>query len=183
MATITKKSASPPAAAKRKVNPVSRVPALLRQWRTIRSEVEVGEGRQDELKTRLMSILAEFGEEDDKGNLFIDFTEPVEVTDIGNKVFRYLGIKRERRLTPAAPLADQKKALELLRAKRLWMSASQERSLRELQLACRFASIRVEVDVEAVAKALFEGLISDKEYQSVLQEQREVFAFKPLEEK
>lgn len=151
------------------------------QWRGVKDEVEQLGERQGELRDRLVDTIAEVGYEDEKGNWWFDFDEPISFTNHKGKVFQYTALKRERHLSPAQPTPDPAKAKTLLKKKGFWLTEEQEKAVKELKIQCPYAVISVAVDPDAVASLLFKDLISDKEYESTLKEQTETFQFRPAE--
>ena len=143
-------------------------------------EIDIGKA-SDWLKDRLKDALAEVGEEDDAGHKWFDLPEPVEFKDHTGKVFQYVSLKRERRLTPARPTPDPDKSEALLRKKGLWLTDAQEKMIRDLQVALPNVTISVDVDVDAVASLYYKDVLTEKEYDALLVPQKESFAFIPSE--
>lgn len=152
-----------------------------KQFLVVQNDAKQKADRAEQLKTRLKNGLAEVGEEDDKGHRWFDLPTPVEFKDFKGKVFKYTSLKRERRLTPAQPTPDPDKAEALLKEKGLWLTKAQEKTIRDLQTALPNVSISVEVDVDAVAALYYKDVLTEEEYDSILVEQRESFAFIPSE--
>lgn len=173
MTTVNKRPST-----KRQTSPIAK---WFQNWLEVRDEGEVLKARQADLRDRLVEVVAERGDEDDKGNAWFDLAEPITFTDWKGKTHQYTTLKRERHLTPAQPQPDPEAAEELLRTKDMWLTEKQLKAIRDIQLACPYAVITVDVDVDAVAAAWFKDIISEEEYASVLTPQRETFQFRPSE--
>ena len=152
-----------------------------KQWLTVRDEGTVLGERQDDLRNRILGGIELTGEEDEKGNYWVDLPQPVEFVDHTGKKFIYTVLKRERHLRPANPTPDPESAEQLLRDKGLWLAEKDEKGIRNLQAQCPYVTISVTVDVDAVASAYFKGVISEEEYEQILVEQKESFQFRPSE--
>ena len=151
------------------------------QWLGVkRQAAQVGE-RQSELRGRLLDLVTELGEEDDRGNVVFELPKVVDATDEKGRTHLWRAIKRERHLTPANPLPDAEKAIALLRSKDLWISEKDLTALTRIEDRNRFVKVHVEVDVDAVAEAYFRNQISEAEYESILEEQRESWQLRPVE--
>ena len=157
------------------------ITVLFKNWRGIKDEVEVLGNRQEELRSRLLAAVEGYGETDEKGNQWLDFPTPIEFTDHDGRTYQYTALKRERHLTPANPTPDPEKVQDLLEKKGLWFSEKQTKQFQDLQLALPFLRLKIEVDVDAVGKAYFAGLITEAEYEACLREQKESFQFRPVE--
>lgn len=166
---------------KRAPRPTNSIVSYFQNWLGVRDQGAQLKTRQDDLRLRLLDILDESGVEDEKGNKWIDLQDPVEFTDKDGKTFVYRTLKRERHLKPAQPTPDPLKAKKLLEKKGLWLTADQQKALQRVQALCPFVVISVDVDVDAVAKALFTDRITEKEYQATLIEQKPEFQFRPSE--
>lgn len=153
-----------------------------RNWIAVKDQTAMLQDTLDGNKKALMDDIAEWGEVDEKGSQFVDLEEPISFTDRKGKTFVYRTLKRQRSLTPKDPTPDDAKTEALLKKKGMWLSEAQEKQLTQLRIALRFARITVEVSPDAVAEAYFEGLISEKEYESLLVEQKEGWSFVQLEE-
>lgn len=152
-----------------------------KQWLTIRDEAEQLKNRTEELRTRLLEAVDQIGEEDDRGNVYLELTSPVEFCDSKGRVFQYTTLKRERHLRPANPLPDPELTEDLLRELKLWLKPDQEKAIEAIQIANPYVTITVEVDPDAVAQAYFKGVITEEQYDSLLQEQTESFQFRIAE--
>jgi hypothetical protein len=152
-----------------------------RQFLTVNDQSKQDAERAAELKDRLKDAVGELGDTDEKQNVWLDLAEPVEFKDHKGKVFVYTTLKRERRMTPAQPTPDPEKAEDLLREKKLWLTAAQEKVIRDLQTALPNVTISVDVDIDAVAALYFKNVITEKEYDAILVQQKETFAFIPSE--
>jgi hypothetical protein len=168
-------------AKRRPASPKTSITNWFRQWLDIRDTVDQLGERTDTLRLRILDTLTEAGDEDEKGNFWIDLTEPVEFKDHKGKVFQYTKLKKERHLRPAQPTADPEKAEALLRKKNLYLTAAQEKVIRDLRIACPYVTISVDIDPDAVAQLWFKDIINEREYESTLVEQKESFQFRPSE--
>ena len=121
------------------------------------------------------------GEEDEKGNLFFTLPESVALTDHKGKRFVFSVLKAQRSLSPAVPTADPDKVEVLLKKKGLWLNEEQQKVIQDLRLALRFVDISIDVSPDAAADLLFNDLITDREFEATLVEQKENFSFIPLE--
>jgi hypothetical protein len=164
-----------------RVSPTKSVSNWFHQWLVTKDEAEQLSERQGDLRVRLLDTITENGFEDDKGNWWFDLDEPVQFADRKGKVFKFTSLKRERHLSPAQPTPDPDKAESLLRKKNLWLTSAQEKLIKDLQLQCPYAVVNVSVDLDAVASLEFKGIISEKEYDATLREQKESFQFRPTE--
>ena len=167
--------------AERKPNPLAGLARTFSEWLTIKDEGSQLTERQGVLRDRILDTVSEVGEEDDKGNVWIDLPTPITFTDHKGKTFVYSVLKKERHLIPANPLPEADLAEDLLREKGLWLTDAQEKKIRDIQTACPYTTITVEVDVDAVAGAYFKNLISEEEYAALLRPQKESFQFRPSE--
>ena len=68
-----------------------------------------------------------------------------------------------------------------MRKKGLWLTEAQEKAIRDLQVALPTVVISVDVDTDAVASLYYKDVLTEDEYESVLIEQKETFAFIPTE--
>jgi hypothetical protein len=160
---------------------VESITSTFRQWLTVRDQTELGKERQEVLRQRQLAYIESNGEPDEKGNVWFNLPEPIEFEDRKGKVFKYTTLKRQRALRPAVPTPEPDLAIELLKKKKLWLTAKQEDIIKNLHIACPYATVYVDVDVDAVALLLFKGVITDDEYEALLPEQEEVFSFVPAE--
>lgn len=161
-------------------------PRLVRrfkEWLVTRDEADQLADRKDVLRQRLLDELAEHSETytDEKGNVWYDLPVPVTFKNRQGKVFKFSSLKRERRLSPAQPQPEEDKAIAVLKKKKLWLTADQEKVIQELQIACPFAVVSVDLDRNAFAAAVFKKQITPDQYESTLQEQKEFSAFIPVE--
>jgi hypothetical protein len=170
----TRKVVRPP-----KVTKAQKIATNFKQWLVLRKEDDTIKAEIDTLRIGLLDDIAATGEPDENGHVWIDLPAPVEFTDAKGRTVTYTSLKRELRKTPANPLPDPDKAEELLIEKDLWLTPKQEKTIRDLQVVLKFARIEVTVDVDAVAAAYFQGLISDDEYEEILTPVKETFAFQP----
>ena len=160
-----------------------------KEWRALKGEAGVIETRQNGLRDDMRDNIRDFGEEDpETGSFFYTFKIPyeyIEPAKPGKKPIHHLytGLKAERRLIPADPTPDPAKAEELLRRKGLWMTEEQERHLAALKISCPNVVFSVSLDTEAVAILYIQRRITEKEYKSVLIEQKVQWAFVPQEDK
>lgn len=154
-----------------------------REWTQHKARADRETERQNVLRDRLKEYILAHGEVDSNKSRYIDLPEPVLVKDGKGKVSRFVTIKAQRSLTPANPVPQPEEAEALLREKNLWLTPQQEKIIRDLAVAVPYAIISVDVDPDAVTRLLFNGLITDKEYEATLPEQRENFSFIPVEEK
>ena len=173
MPSVTKKPATK--------DPKTGIVSWFKQYLVTNDDAKQITARATELKDRLKDALAEVGEEDDAGHKWFDLPEPVEFKDHTGKVFQYVSLKRERRLTPARPTPDPDKSEALLRKKGLWLTDAQEKMIRDLQVALPNVTISVDVDVDAVASLYYKDVLTEKEYDALLVPQKESFAFIPSE--
>lgn len=157
------------------------VGGLVREWLTADDYAKQSGKRAGELKDKLKGIIEKRGAEDERGSQILPLSEPITFKTFDGKTKIYTALKRERHVTPAEPLPDPGKAVALLKRLKLWMSKDDEKLIKEIVLANRFVTITVEVDPDAVAKAYFEGLIDEDDYDAVLEEQRESWHFIPLQ--
>jgi hypothetical protein len=151
------------------------------QWLSARDTAATFGDKQDELRVDILDAVTQFGDEDDKGNIWYQLPKPVEFTDRDGKKFVYTVLKRERHLTPREPLPDAEKSQALLEKKNLWLSEAQQKQIAAIQMACPYAVVSVQVDADAVAGAYFKDIITEAEYDSILGDQRETFQFRPAE--
>lgn len=151
------------------------------QWFEVKDEAEQLVERQGDLRVRLLDAVEEYGDVDENGSFWFDLPEVVTVKDHKGKIFKFSSLKKERHLRPANPTPDPELAEGLLRKKGLYLSAKQEKAIRDLKIACPYVNISVDVDPDAVANLLFKDLITEKEYEATLQEQKESFQFRPSE--
>lgn len=170
----TRKVARPP-----KVTKAQKIAADFKQWLVLRREDDTIKGEIDELRIGLLDDIEATGEKDEAGHVWIDLPAPIEWTDAKGRTVTYTSLKRELRKTPANPLPDPDKAEELLIEKDLWLTPKQEKTIKDLQVGLKFVRIEVTVDVDAVAAAYFQGIISEEEYEDILTPVKETFAFQP----
>ena len=152
------------------------------EWRTLKGQAAQITERQTQIRDQLRDEVKEMGEEVDGGHFIWTFKNPVTFAE-GRKVHLYTGLKAERRLVPAAPTPDPELAEDLLREKGLWMSEEAEKHLESLRISCPNVSIIVEPDIDAVSVLYLKGIISEHDYETILVEQKEQWAFVPQEEK
>lgn len=157
-----------------------RAVTLFRQWLMVRDEAELLEERQGELRERLLSIVEAAGKPDDKGHQLLELSEPVRFKSHDGSTKTYRVLKREKHTTPAQPTPDRAKAVKLLKELRLWITPKHEKLLQEIGLSNPYVKITVDVDPDAVAQAYFKGLISEDQYDAILQEQKESWQFRQL---
>jgi len=138
--------------------------------------------RQNECRDRLKDYIIANGEEDENGSFWVDLEEPVPFK-VGKKTVEYTALKAQRSLTPSVPTPQPAEAEALLREKGFWLSPAQEKVIRDLAVAVPYATITVDVDPDAVTKLLFNGSITDEEYEATLPVQLENFSFIPCETK
>jgi hypothetical protein len=150
-------------------------------WLSARDTATSFKEHQEETRIDLLDAVLQFGEEDDKGNVFYDLDEVAEFKDRNGKTFRYDSLKREKYFVPAQPLPDPELAEALLRKKKLWLTAAQEKFIKDLAVTFPYGSVTVDIDPDAVGKALIAGLITEKEYVSILAPQAERYRFIPQE--
>lgn len=150
------------------------------EWLAHRREAATLDRRIDELRSYLLEACEEFGEVDDKGSQWLTLPTPVIWND-GDQAYAYTALKRQRRITPAVPQPDPKKAEKLLRKKGLWLSPRQEEAIQQIRKTCPFVRLDVLVDSDALGKAVFQNLISDAEYESTLLPQKESWSLLPTE--
>lgn len=122
-----------------------------KEYAGIRSQREVLQKREDELKKELSAAIERHGWSDDKGNEYLNFPEPID---------GFEGIKRERR---AVPYLDEEKALEIIREKGLERSCTMKVTV---------------VNEDAVRAAQFEGKLSQDDIDAMFQWKIN-YAFKP----
>jgi hypothetical protein len=159
------------------------------EWLAVRSQGRTLRKREDELKQGddgeggLKDAVMELGYEDENGSYIYDLPKAVEFQDENGNVLVYTALKAQRSLTPASPVPDPEMAEALLRKKGMWLSEVQEEQIRQLQMLAPLVTIHVEVDVDAVSAAYLKGVLTEKEYDSILQEQTERFSFVTLQDK
>lgn len=155
---------------------------FFKEWRALKGQDKMITDRMTHLRDDMRDNIKELGEEVEGGHYFWDFRTPVEYSE-GKATYVYTGLKAERRLVPSAPTPDPELAEDLLRKKGMWMTEEQEKTLQALAIACPNVSITVEPDIDAVSVLYLKKAISEKEYESVLVEQKEQWAFVPQEAK
>ena len=155
---------------------------VFREWRTCKGQADLISKRQTKLRDEMKDSLMTFGEPSGDGHYVWTFRTPV-VYEEGRATHVYTGLKLERRLVPANPTPDPELAEDLLREKGLWMSAEQEKMLEALRISCPNVIFTAEPDVDAVSALYLKKVITEKEYESTLVEQKEQWAFVPQEEK
>ena len=162
---------------------------VFKEWRALKGEAGIIADRQDGLRDDLRDNIRDFGEEDpETGSYYWYFKTPyeyIEPAKPGKKPIHHLytALKAERRLIPAAPTPDPAKAEELLRKKGLWMTQEQEITLAALRLSCPNVTFNVSLDVDAVTILYIQKKVTEKEYQSILVEQKVQWALVPQEDK
>lgn len=147
----------------------------------LKSEGALIAQRQEDVRIALLDDVEQFGETDDNGNSWFELDEPVFTEAIEGRRIRYTWLKRERHLTPANPLPEPELAEDLLRKRGLWLSRKTETEIQRIQQDNPYVTISVSVDVEALAKAVLTGAVSDDEYEATLKEQKETFQFRPTD--
>ena len=157
------------------------VVSWFKQYLDVNDQAKQEAERATELKDRLKDALVKIGEPDDIGHRWLDLPDVIEFKDYKGKVHQYATLKRERRLSPSNPTPDPEKAEALLRKKGLWLTEAQEKAIRDLQVALPTVVISVDVDTDAVASLYYKDVLTEDEYESVLIEQKETFAFIPTE--
>ncbi len=151
------------------------------RWLSARDTAETFEEEQGNLRVEILNELVKIGEEDDAGHVYYELPEPVQFTDREGRTFKYTTLKRERHLRPAQPTPDPEKALGLLQKKGLWLTAKDQKLIKDLQTRCPYAVIEVAIDADAVARAYYQDEVTEEEYESILVEQKETFQFRPAE--
>jgi hypothetical protein len=173
--STTRKVVRPP----RTVTPAQKILSDFKTWLTFRREDDLIKAEIDKKRISLLDDIEAEGVPDESGHVWFDLPEAVEWTDSKGRTVTYTSLKRELRKSPANPLPDPDDAEELLRQKGLWLTPKQEKTIKDLQVVLKFARIEVTVDVDAVAAAYFQGLITDDEYEEILTPVKEIFAFQP----
>jgi hypothetical protein len=161
---------------------------FFKEWRTCKGEDAVLAARMTPLRDNLRDAVKELGEEIDGGHFVWYFKTPIKYTDPAlpgkpRVTHVYTGLKAEKRLVPSAPVPDPELAEALLKKKNLWMTQEQENALAALQISCPNVAFTAEVDIDAVATLYKRGKLSEKEYESTLEEQKIQWAFVPIEAK
>jgi hypothetical protein len=174
MATVKK-------AAPTKKAPRRNVVSIVRQFITTRDEIAQVTDRKEELRKRLLETVEEVGRQDADGHFWLQLPEPIEFKDYKGKVHIFDRVKRQRALVPANPRPDPEEAEKLLRKKGLWLSEEDEKRIARLRRTNRLFKVEVTLDTEAFSDLVFEGKISDKEYQRTLQEQTEQWSLWTVE--
>lgn len=162
------------------------------EWRALKGQNDMVKARLDKLRVgeggsgtdpkegSLLAAIMEFGEEIEGGHFIWTFPQPVEYSE-GRKTQVYEGLKAERRLIPSAPTPDPESAENMLRDKGLWMTEDQEKMLESLRLTCPNIIFTAEPDTDAFSALYLKKVITEKEYESTLVEQKEQWAFVPQE--
>lgn len=157
-----------------------------KEWRALKSQNDMVAKRLDDLRkgtdgqSGMLAAIKEYGEEIEGGHFIWTFPQPVEYSE-GRKTQVYEGLKAERRLIPSAPTPDPESAEDMLRDKGLWMTEDQEKMLEALRLSCPNVIFTAEPDTDAFSALYLKKVITEKEYESTLVEQREQWAFVPQE--
>ena len=141
---------------RRKAGGALSVAEKLRQFLSLKVQIETLSERQDELKKTLSKTVETNGYQDDKGHFWFDLPEPIEVGGYGT-VDR---IKYQR--DSSTPL-DPDEAERILSKKGIWEECSVE--------------IRIP-DEEAIDRAYFKKLITKKEMKAMFPEKVH-FSFRP----
>lgn len=176
--TVRRRTTSP---VNTKLAKTKAVTVWFKQWLEVGDQAEQLTERKGDLRERILDAVEEIGEPDDKGNVWLELPQVVGFENRKNKVFKYTLLKRERHLLPANPQPIPDLAEALLRKKKLWLTEKQEKAIRDLQLACPYIRISVDVDLDTFAGLVFKDAITDAEYDATLQEQKESFQFRPAE--
>jgi hypothetical protein len=161
-----------------------RVVRRLEQWLVVRDEAAQYSERADTLKDRIKEELPTSAQTytDEKGSIWYDLPgSGITFKDRKGKVYKYIAMKLQRSLTPASPLPIPEKAIAVLKKHKLWLTPEQEKVIKDLQIACPFAVVSVDLDATSFASAVFKNLITDREYQGTLQPQKESFSFITVE--
>lgn len=169
------------AARRRPAGSINSMTSRFSQWLNVRDEGAVLKERQEMLRDEILTSVQSNGEPDDKGNVWIDLPEPVSFKDHKGKVFKYSHLKSELHMIPAVPTPDPDKAEDLLKKKKLWLTKEQQKTIQDLQIACPFVKLSIDVDLNAFAHLLFIEKITDAEYESTLIEQKPSYQFRPSE--
>lgn len=131
--------------------------SVLAQFVTLKKECDDLAKRRDNLKKELCAAVEADGYTDDKGSLYLDLEEEVQVNGK-----TYGGMKWERRVSqPINP--DRAESL-----------------VKRKKLADRCIVLVPTLDEDELLKAHYEGLITQEELDSVI-DFRETYAFKPIE--
>lgn len=150
-----------------------------KQWLEVKDENEILTDRQGTLRDRIVDAVQADGEVDENGNVWYQLPSPISFTNHKGETKVFSSLKAERHLRPAQPLPQPDLAEGLLRKEGLWLSDAQEKAIRQIQATCPYATITVDVDVDALAGAYFKGLVTEADYEATLTEQKESFQFRP----
>lgn len=135
----------------------SSIATSVRQLLTLRVQREALEDRESALKKDVQEYIDANGYEDDKGHIWLDLDEPVDVAGFGT----VKQLKRERRVSQSV---DEDEAEAILKAKALWDQCT--------------ATIVV-LDEEEIRKAHFKGELSDADIDAIFPS-KITWAFKPV---
>lgn len=149
----------------------TRAKMWLVQFLMLKTEADRIGKRRDELKKRLTEVIEEEGYTDEKGSLYLDLDEPVEGAD--GKTYEVL--KWERRVSRSLNM-DKGEALVLSK------TYIDKADRQEYPLSKRCIVMVPMLDEEEVLKAYYDGIITEEEIDSIFDD-RETFAFKPMEAK
>ncbi len=158
------------------------VAGTFKQWLGVRDQKDQLTAEQDELRLKLLDRVLKSGHKDDNGHYWIDLDEPIEFTDFKGKTKIFSRLKNQLSLVPARPQPDPDLAEALLKKKGLWITPEQEKLIRRLRSTLSLFDITVELNPDRFSDLVFTKEISDKEYESTLQEQTEKVSFIPVEE-
>jgi hypothetical protein len=125
---------------------------LVREYAGVRSQSELIRARETELKKRLATIVEEYGEEDEKGHLWLVLPEATG---------GWQSLKRERRVRTGL---DEDKA---------------ERILAAAGLTERCYKMEPVLDQDEIMAALYEGLLTEQQVDEMYP-QTVSFAFVPV---
>ena len=129
----------------------------IKQFLTLKAEVETLEQRRNDLKERCRSVVNEQGAEDDKGSLFLEFDPPIKVGAV-----TCTGIKNERRITT---VIDEESATEFFE---------------RLGLLKKVQTTVVVLDQDKIMALLYKGEITEADLDKHVFQKNETWAFKPL---
>jgi len=161
--------------------PGAKISQRFLQWLTLRDQVATLDDRVGALRDELREVCLSQGVEDETGSFILDLPDAVPFSDHEGRKKIYRFLKCERRLTPSVPTPNPEKAVELLKAKGLWLTPTQERQVQKLAASNSFIHINIEIDRDQLARAIFDDTITEQEYEDILDPQRETFAFVPKE--
>lgn len=150
-------------------------------WLSAKDTAETFAEQQGELRVEILDAVKKYGTEDEKGNVWYALRTPQKFTNHKGKTYEFTDLKAERHLSPSQPTPDPEKAKELLVEKGLWLTEKQAKAIRDIQVACPYATIRIDIDADAVAKAWYADVITEAEYERTLVEQTVTYQFRPAE--